>query len=150
MSQPTAEPGGFDFGALLRQAQQIQAELSTAQASLSDTMVTGSAGDGAVTVQLDGRGEVLSVTIDPQTPGLELDADTAELVGDLVVAAYRDARARADAAAEERMQRVAQQSGLTDMMSGLLGTSAQPPRLAAPPASPTAAPPPAPPEPRDA
>lgn len=96
--------GGMDLGGLLQQAQQMQDRLQTAQQELADTLVEGSVAGGAVTVQVSGVGELTGVTISPTVVDdpEELEDNLAE-IGDLVVAAYRDARAKADALANEKL-----------------------------------------------
>jgi nucleoid-associated protein EbfC len=88
-------PGGFDLQGLLQQAQQMQEKLESAQEQLAEARVDGSAGGGAVTVTVNGIGELQAVTIRPGTFDGSSDDDLADL-GDLVVAAYRDAKAQAD------------------------------------------------------
>jgi DNA-binding YbaB/EbfC family protein len=96
--------GGLDLGALLQQAQQMQEELQAAQTRLADTKVEGSVAGGAVTVTVTGTGELAGVTISPTAVGdpEELE-DNLEEIGDLVVAAYRDAKAKADALANQTL-----------------------------------------------
>jgi len=92
--------GGLDMGALLEQAQQMQQQLMNAQAELAATEVTGAA--GGVTVTVNGTGELVGVGF---TPGV-VDAGDAESLtdlGDLVVAAYRDAKSQSDALASEKL-----------------------------------------------
>ncbi len=91
-------PGGFDLQGLLQQAQQMQEQLESAQEQLADARIDGSAGGGAVTVTVNGIGELQAVTIRPGTFDGSSDDDLSDL-GDLVVAAYRDAKAQADAVA---------------------------------------------------
>jgi DNA-binding YbaB/EbfC family protein len=91
--------GGFDMNALLQQAQQMQEQMMAAQAELADTVVDGTVGDGLVTVSVNGTGELVRVQIrkDSFDPG-----DTADLE-DLIVAAYRDGKAKAEALAAEKL-----------------------------------------------
>ena len=92
--------GGFDMNALLQQAQQMQEQLTQAQEQLHDTEVEGTV--GSVSVKVNGVGELTSVTI---TPGGFDAADGESLtdLGDMIVAAYRDAKAKADAMATEAL-----------------------------------------------
>jgi DNA-binding YbaB/EbfC family protein len=53
------------IGDLMRQAQQMQANLQKAQAELAQLQVTGESGGGMVKVAMNGRHEVQRVTIDP-------------------------------------------------------------------------------------
>ncbi|GAB3988457.1 YbaB/EbfC family nucleoid-associated protein [Nocardioides marmoraquaticus] len=85
--------GGFDLGAVLEQAQAMQSQLVQAQQELAETTVQGSA--GGVTVTLDGTGTLTAVDITPGAAQADDDESWTDL-GDLVVAAYRDAKGRVD------------------------------------------------------
>ena len=89
--------GGFDMNALLQQAQAMQEQMVAAQQELASAEVDGTVADGLVTVTVNGTGELVRVKIraDSFDP-----ADTEDLE-DLIVAAYRDARARTDELAAE-------------------------------------------------
>lgn len=110
--------GGFDMNALLQQAQQMQEQLQAAQEQLNDAQVEGEVGGGAVTVTVSGTGELVGVTIRPGTVDGGSEEDLADL-GDMVVAAYRDAKARADALAAEALGPMA--GGLDGLAGGLGG-----------------------------
>ncbi len=98
--------GGFDMNALLQQAQQMQEQLASAQAQLADTVVGGTVAGGAVTVQVNGVGELVGVEI--KTGGFDgSSADDLADLGDMIVAAYRDAKAQADALAGETLGPIA-------------------------------------------
>src|SRR4051812_1870038 len=90
--------GGFDLEGLLQQAQQMQEQLESAHERLADARIDGSAGGGAVTVTVNGIGELHAVAIKPGTFDGSSDDDMGDL-GDLVVAAYRDAKSQADSMA---------------------------------------------------
>jgi DNA-binding YbaB/EbfC family protein len=96
------EPGGFDLQGLLAQAQQMQEQLESAQEQLADARVDGTAGGGAVTVTVNGMGELQAVRIKAGGFDGTSDDDLDDL-GDLIVAAYRDAKAQADALATDAM-----------------------------------------------
>jgi nucleoid-associated protein EbfC len=85
--------GGFDLNAMLEQAQQMQSQLVAAQEELAAATVEGSA--GGVTVTLTGTGELTAVTV-AQGSFDGSDADSLTDLGDLVVAAYRDGKAKVD------------------------------------------------------
>jgi nucleoid-associated protein EbfC len=94
--------GGFDMNALLQQAQQMQQQLEEAQARLHEQTVDGTVAGGSVTVTVNGIGELQSVDITAgQFDGS--DADDLSDLGDMVVAAYRDAKAKADALASDTL-----------------------------------------------
>lgn len=79
--------GGFDFGALMEQAGQMQAQLVAAQEQAASTVVEGVAGGGAVRIEVTGGFEFQSVTIAPEA----VDPDDVEMLQDLILAALRDA-----------------------------------------------------------
>jgi DNA-binding YbaB/EbfC family protein len=94
--------GGFDMNALLQQAQQMQEQLASAQAQLADTIVDGTVAGGAVKVQVNGVGELVGVEI--KAGGFDgASSDDLSDLGDMIVAAYRDAKAQADALAGEAL-----------------------------------------------
>jgi len=94
--------GGFDMNALLQQAQQMQERLEDAQAQLAEATVEGTVGGGAVTVTINGVGELVGVRI--KEGGFDsASADDLDDLGDLIVAAYRDAKGRADALASRTL-----------------------------------------------
>lgn len=94
--------GGFDMNALLQQAQQMQEKLQSAQERLAEATVDGTVAGGAVTVTANGVGDLLGVEIKAgQFDGS--DADDLSDLGDMIVAAYRDAKAQADALAAEAL-----------------------------------------------
>jgi len=106
--------GGFDLNAMLEQAQQMQAQLVAAQEELASTTVEGSA--GGVTVSLTGTGELTDVTIAPGSFD-GTDADSLTDLGDLVVAAYRDGKAKVDELASRALGPLAG-GGLGDDQAG--------------------------------
>ncbi|QIK74668.1 YbaB/EbfC family nucleoid-associated protein [Nocardioides piscis] len=94
--------GGFDMNALLQQAQQMQEQLAAAQHELTQRTVTGTVAGGAVTVTVNGVGELQAVAITAgQFDGT--DSDDLSDLGDLIVAAYRDAKSQSEAMASEAM-----------------------------------------------
>ena len=107
--------GGFDMNALLQQAQQLQEQLASAQDRLAETTVEGQVGGGAVTVTLSGTGELKAVTIRPGTVDGN-DEESLDELGDLIVAAFRDAKSKADELVGESMNPFGQ--------TGLMGPGA--------------------------
>ena len=81
-----------DFGKLLKQAQQVQAKIAEMQAKLAERTVDATAGGGMVKVVMNGRHEVLSISIDPEV----VDPGDIEMLEDLVCSAVNEARARVD------------------------------------------------------
>src|SRR5262245_10498925 len=107
--------GGFDMNALLQQAQAMQDQMVSASQELADAEVDGTVGDGLVTVTVSGTGELVRVQIRKGS----FDPEDTEDLEDLIVAAYRDAKAKADALAAEKLGPLA--GGLGGGLGGALG-----------------------------
>jgi hypothetical protein len=107
----TAE--GPDLGSLLSQMQQMQQHLMDAQANAAATVVEGRSGGGAVKVTVTGSMVFESVTIEPAV----VDPSDIEMLQDLVLAAVRDAVARANDLNSEALGGL----GLGGGLEGLLG-----------------------------
>lgn len=82
---------------LMQQAQKMQENLQRAQEEIAQLEVTGSAGGGMVSVTLTGAKECRKVRIDPSI------LSDAEMLEDLVAAAFNDACNKADAESKARM-----------------------------------------------
>jgi DNA-binding YbaB/EbfC family protein len=82
---------------LMKQAQQMQANMEKAQAELSNLEVEGQSGAGAVKVVMTCKHDVKRVTIDSSV------MDDKEMLEDLIAAALNDANRRAETAAQEKM-----------------------------------------------
>ena len=87
-----------NIGQLMRQAQQLQANMQKAQEQLAALEVTGESGGGMVKVTMNGRHEVRRVEIDPTVA-----ASDREMLEDLVAAACNDAVRRAGEAVQQHM-----------------------------------------------
>ena len=88
-----------NLGQMMRQAQEMQERLAQMQASMAELEVTGTAGGGMVQVTVTGKTEAKRVKIDPSLllPG------EAQVLEDLLVAAFNDARGKVEAQMAERM-----------------------------------------------
>ena len=95
-------PAGFgrpDMNALMRQAQKMQDDMKAKQAELEAAEYTGSASGEMVTVKLNGKHEVLSISIKPEA----VDPDDIEMLEDLVAAAINATVKQVDETAEAEM-----------------------------------------------
>ncbi len=72
---------------MMRQVQQMQAEMEKAQESLKHESVEASAGGGMVTVKISGELELLELRIDPEA----VDPEDVDLLQDMVLAATNEA-----------------------------------------------------------
>jgi hypothetical protein len=88
-----------NLGQMLKQAQQMQARMGELQEKLGALEVTGSAGAGMVQVTLTGKAETRKVKIDPSLA----DAKDVEVLEDLLVAAFNDAKGKVDRQLAEKM-----------------------------------------------
>jgi len=91
-----------DIGKLLKQAQQMQAKMAQVQAELAEKSVEASAGGGMVKVVMNGRHEVVSVTIDPEV----VDPQDIEMLEDLVAAAVTEAANRVEEMVRDEMSSI--------------------------------------------
>ena len=88
-----------DLMGIMKQAQAMQEKMASLQSELDSVEVSGASGGGAVSVRMTAKGQVLGVAIDPSL----MVADEREILEDLIVAACNDARAKAEATAQEKM-----------------------------------------------
>ncbi len=91
-----------NLGQLMKQAQQMQQKMAEIQAQLETVEMTGMAGGGMVQVTLNGKGELKKIKIDKSV----LDPSDSEVVEDLIVAAFNDARQKVNAHTETEMHKL--------------------------------------------
>jgi DNA-binding YbaB/EbfC family protein len=84
---------------MLKQIEQMQANMMKAQQELESATVEGSAGGGAVVVVMAGDQRVQSVSIDPEF----VDPDDVETLQDAIVAALHDAQDKAQELAQRKL-----------------------------------------------
>jgi len=92
----------FNMQQMLGQAKEMQEQM---QAKLASTVVEASSGGGAVTVKMNGKKEVLKITIDPSAvASLSGPNPDVEMLEDLVTAAVNEAGRRAEEILKQSMQ----------------------------------------------
>jgi len=101
-----------DLGALMRQAQEMQAKMAEMQQKLEATEVEGASGGGLVKVRLNGKHALMAVAIDESL----MKPEEREIVEDLLKAAHEDARRRLEQVMQEQMQQLT--GGLGGMLPG--------------------------------
>jgi len=89
-----------DFLGMMKQAAQLQSKMKAMQEELGQVEVEGVSGGGLITVRMSAKMEVKAIKIDPSL----LKADECEILEDLLVTALGDARRKAEAAMQEKMQ----------------------------------------------
>ncbi len=87
---------------MMKQVQELQGRMQRMQEELSALEVTGQSGAGMVAITLNGKGEMRAVKIDPSL----LKPDDAEMVEDLVLAAFQDAKGKVEGEMQKKMQEV--------------------------------------------
>jgi DNA-binding YbaB/EbfC family protein len=85
---------------MMKQAAELKSKMEAMQAELDQIEVEGSSGGNLVTVKINAKGELKSVSIDPSL----LKPDEKEIVEDLIVAAHGDARRKAERVLQEKME----------------------------------------------
>ena len=100
--------GGNQMQQLMKQAQKMQEQMQKAQQELEETEVEGISGGGAVTVVMDGKKVVSSITIKPEI----VDPDDVEMLEDLIMAAYNDALREAQDLYDEVMGPLGNNGGM--------------------------------------
>jgi DNA-binding YbaB/EbfC family protein len=89
-----------DFMGMMKKAAQLQSNMEAIQTELAALEIEGSAGGGMVTVKLNGKGEMKSVSIDSSL----LKPEEREIVEDLIVAAHAEGRRKVEGVVQEKMR----------------------------------------------
>ena len=84
---------------MLKQAQEMQSKLGTLQTEMEAKEFEGNSGAGAVKITLTGKGQMVKIALDASL----FNADEKDMLEDLIVAAHRDAKDKADAALSDAM-----------------------------------------------
>jgi DNA-binding YbaB/EbfC family protein len=91
-----------DLMKMMKQAQELQSRMQQMQEEMSAMEAEGQSGAGAVRVTLNGKGEMRGLKIEPNL----LKPDEAEMVEDLVLAAFQDAKKKVEEKLQEKMQEI--------------------------------------------
>ena len=92
----------FNMMDMMKQAQQLQSKMQDIHAELEQLEIEGEAGAGMVRIVLNGRGDMRRVTVDPAL----LKPEDAEIIEDLIVAAFGDAKRKSQEVMQEKMKQV--------------------------------------------
>jgi len=92
----------MDIMGLMKKAQAVQAKMKDVQEELERLEVEGQSGGGMVKVTLTAKGQMKAIHLDPSL----MKPEDREMAEDLIIAAYADARGKADRLMEEKMQAV--------------------------------------------
>ena len=91
-----------DLMKMMKQVQDIQGRMQQMQEELGSLQVEGQSGGGLVKVTLNGKMEARAVKIDPSL----MKPEDVEMLEDLLLAAFQDAKGKAEAALQEKMREV--------------------------------------------
>ena len=95
------------IGQLMKQAQEMQANMQKAQEEMASLTVTGESGGGMVRLTMTCRHQVQALEIDDTLVG-----DDKEMLEDLLIAAFNDALRKVDATVQEKFSGMASGMGL--------------------------------------
>ena len=99
---PGGMPGGMNQSAMLKQAQKMQQEMLRMQQEQENKTFTANAGGGMVSATVNGKHELVSLTIKPEP----VDPYDVEMLQDTVMAAVNEAMRSADNEAANNMSRL--------------------------------------------
>lgn len=93
--------GGMNMN-MIKQAQKMQQDMMKMQTELEEKEYEASAGGGVVTAKVNGKKELISITIDPEA----VDHEDVEMLQDMIVAAVNEAIRKADSSMAESMSKL--------------------------------------------
>ena len=94
--------GPQDMNAIMRQAQKMQEDMAEKQAELEEREYEISAGGGVVNVKINGKKEILSISLEPEI----IDPDDKETLEDILVAAVNEAIKRVEDTNNDEMSKI--------------------------------------------
>ena len=101
-----------DMAKMMKAAQEMQGKMAQMQDDLHNVMVTGESGAGLVKATASAKGDLKSLDIDPSI----FNGDDKEVVEDLILAAIKDAQAKAAETAQAEMAKLTEGLGLPEGM----------------------------------
>ena len=87
---------------MMKQAQQLQEKMAEMQERMNHVEMEGASGGGMVKVKVNGKGEMKGITIDPAL----VDPKEVEVLEDLIIAAFNDAKAKVEAHTAAEMGKI--------------------------------------------
>ena len=114
-----AKRGGFgggmpaNMGNLMKQAQKMQKQMEENQKALEEKVFSATSGGGVVSIEANGKKEVVSLKIDPEA----VDPEDVEMLEDMIVAAINEVFRQVDAAQEDMVGNLA--GGMGGLTGGL-------------------------------
>lgn len=101
--------GGLgDMAKMMKTAQEMQTKMAEMQEALDQMTVVGESGAGLVKATCSAKGELRGLDIDPSI----FNPDEKEVVEDLILAAIKEAQAKAQQKSKDEMERLTTEMGL--------------------------------------
>ena len=97
-----------DMAGMMKKAQEMQGKMAQMQDDMANIMVTGESGAGLVKATATAKGDLKALDIDPSI----FNGDDKEVVEDLILAAIKDAQAKAAERSQEEMRKMTEAMGL--------------------------------------
>ena len=91
-----------DIMGMMKAASEMKGKMEAMQAELANLVVEGRSGGGLVTVSLSGKGDLKGLKIDPSLA----NPNEIEVLEDLIIAAFNDAKGKSEAEVQRRMSEV--------------------------------------------
>lgn len=92
----------MDFGKIMKQASEMKSNLAKMEESLQKVEITGSSGGELVSICIGGKGEMRKLSIDKSI----VDPEEVEVLEDLIVAAFNDAKNKLEAHTQNEMTKI--------------------------------------------
>lgn len=94
-------PEGYNMkqGDMMRKVQKMQEDVAAAQKEVEETVFTAKSGGGMVSVEMNGKKELISVKLEKEA----VDPEDVEMLEDMIVAAVNEASKQVDSTLEEKM-----------------------------------------------
>jgi nucleoid-associated protein EbfC len=92
----------MDMKSLMRQAQEMQKKMQKAQEELANIEFEGAAAGGMIKVVVTGSGIAKKISIDDSL----INKDEKDVLEDLLIAAFNDAKSKADSGSSDSMKSV--------------------------------------------
>ena len=94
--------GGGNMNKMMKQVQKMQGDMLKVQEQLGDMTVEATAGGGVVKIVMTGKQEVKEITLEPEV----LNSEEAEIVQDLLVAAFNEALRKSQELSSTQLSKV--------------------------------------------
>ncbi|EJF78095.1 YbaB/EbfC family nucleoid-associated protein [Bartonella birtlesii] len=91
-----------DMMSMMKKAKEMQEKMQKIQEEVASLQVTGTSGGGLVNITLNGKNIITKIEIDPSL----LKPEEAEILEDLIMAAYNEAKTKIETAIEEKTKNI--------------------------------------------